>query len=1158
MKENIKALIVAIREIKEVNKKCELINKINKDSTSKRKTKDLITTQYKKIEKCIEKVKGNHEDIDACESIDINGAMSENNPLFAACDVGDAEIVLKLLKAGANPNFHLKNNTPLRLAIKNNWLSVVIILIAHGADFRRLNQDFKHYPIYLAAREGNEDIIRHILQKYHASPMEGDDKQIASAILYCLSFNDDLIRIFIQEHVGLSVFNQSYHYNHNTDGAKSIRITPLSLAVFNELVPITKALLKLGVDVNSTDQDQPALNYAVNNIELIKLLFEHGACPENTTGEIALLLSAIKADNLNVINFLLSRKKIDINAPVDERPLLSHAAELGARNAVLSLLYHGANVDGIEGKVEPIYYAVIFSRPEITQLLLNQNARIDANNNFENILMAAAGASSLATVKLLVATNQLPAHFYTQVNKQGQNAIQIAAANNHMGIVCYLASVMYPHLVSSQAVAVNQQTWCAEMVMKSIASGLEIEMFKPVLHYLYRPINATNKFMPDYTRDNFYHLFFNNDSIKELIDQCELQDIFVFMHELNEILADVKLSELSILEIISFKERFVDFTNKHEAFITARTSCSSWFEIDANAYNYCERLKSTQQANGMVTVFGTLMLGMLQDLLLSFTIQEMKKYSKIKSLPPANALDLFSTLKMMHTISSALLHSALQVPALPSCASHQEFVRQLFSINYLRITDFARTLKKIYNPKKDEKTSSTISVDVSSNLKNIIRANKKRANLEAEKIRAEESARYKKELEEQREQNKKALIALQSQKSLLTDNKKSQRNKKKRLASKEKAKKLKNIQNESVDLKNDNTHAIVAAELFRLKKLDEDKLAEAESRRKEKEYQEEKRKQFILAEEERKKSKQMQVLSSPVERVKSPILQSTDHHRHSPDQDSINSALLCQQRKDIIHSVFKLLSGIEAELVGGAVIKLLNQSLPIKDFDFVALDKGQYTLLEKLGFYQNHHVKLQGCLFFSYTGNTRIDLLLVQSDSPNWRFENALTRDLTINTLLCNEQGVITDVTGRGIPDFQSKMLSITHTPDFYLQDPVRVLRTIKSIAELAFLPDEQLDSILRNWDARFVSISDPVKLTHFFIKFDEFVKLNPNFLKNLQSYDLLEKMLEVRKFLNNKHEHSMVATRNNGPTLFSTKQIVPAPAIYPFVKADYPSTNSL
>jgi hypothetical protein len=154
-----------------------------------------------------------------------------------------------------------------------------------------------------------------------------------------------------------------------------------------------QALLKRGFDPNTTD-------------------------PSGLSG----LYLALRDENLKAAKVLIDwpGTNVDIRTPKDESPLMI-AALKGHLDMVKKLVARGADVN--KPGWAPLHYAATGGHVEIMQLLLDQNAYIDAESpNGTTPLMMAAQYGSEAAVKLLLDAGADP----SLKNQLGLTAIDFA------------------------------------------------------------------------------------------------------------------------------------------------------------------------------------------------------------------------------------------------------------------------------------------------------------------------------------------------------------------------------------------------------------------------------------------------------------------------------------------------------------------------------------------------------------------------------------------------------------------------------------------------------------------------------------------------------------------------------------------------------------
>ena len=160
--------------------------------------------------------------------------------LIYACLKNNLNLVKLLIEHGADVNatyqFGNSNLTALQWLIKpSNYpeqINIFLELLKHGADPNKVVDQFKLTPLHIAAREGNSEAIKHLLNNHaNISPVD------------------------------------------------FIRLTPLHYAINNGHNSCVILLLEAGCDVNSTNGYPSPLHFAAvnRNVEILSKLIEYGA-----------------------------------------------------------------------------------------------------------------------------------------------------------------------------------------------------------------------------------------------------------------------------------------------------------------------------------------------------------------------------------------------------------------------------------------------------------------------------------------------------------------------------------------------------------------------------------------------------------------------------------------------------------------------------------------------------------------------------------------------------------------------------------------------------------------------------------------------------------------------------------------------------------------
>jgi uncharacterized protein len=160
-----------------------------------------------------------------------------------------------------------------------------------------------------------------------------------------------------------------------------------------------------------------------DNAGNLQSLLNRGFDPNTVDpGGISGLYLALRDENLKAAKVLVEwpNTNVDIRTPKDETPLMI-AALKGQLDFVKELIARGADVN--KTGWTPLHYAATGGHLDIIQLLLDQNAYIDAESpNGTTPLMMAAQYGSAAAVKLLLDAGADP----SLKNQLGLTAINFA------------------------------------------------------------------------------------------------------------------------------------------------------------------------------------------------------------------------------------------------------------------------------------------------------------------------------------------------------------------------------------------------------------------------------------------------------------------------------------------------------------------------------------------------------------------------------------------------------------------------------------------------------------------------------------------------------------------------------------------------------------
>lgn len=281
-----------------------------------------------------------------------------DNPLIIACKCGFQDIVMELLKAGADASICVAIETPLTAACENGQTSIVRALLKASADVNKGNILYK--PLQLACKGEFIILVEELIKA------KADVHLHVPLINACTTGNLCIVKTLIK--AGADV-NRSNH-----------GVSPLFVACINGHFNVVKELITEGADVNANLKDEadranqrPFLFRFFNGLmsrnvkilmeketpivaacdygyfKILKFLIKSGAKVDLKKNETITQNFPSYLDHLNIVKRLIQMESNDNHNNTNKRSLIT-ACDCGQLEVVKQMIKGGADVNMKDGE----------------------------------------------------------------------------------------------------------------------------------------------------------------------------------------------------------------------------------------------------------------------------------------------------------------------------------------------------------------------------------------------------------------------------------------------------------------------------------------------------------------------------------------------------------------------------------------------------------------------------------------------------------------------------------------------------------------------------------------------------------------------------------------------------------------------------------------
>ena len=398
---------------------------------------------------------------------EVDGSLS--TPLMLAAFEGHQDIVNHLITCGASVDKKgLNNQTALHYASKRGNLEMVKSLLNAGAKIDEVEYRSLFTPLMLAAFEGHQDIVNHLITCGASVDKKGLNNQTT---LHYESERGNLETVKLLLNAGAKI-----------DEVNGSKYTPLMLAACEGHQDIVRHLIACGASVDKKGpNNRTALHCASErgNLGMVKLLLNAGAKIDEVDGSRStpLMLAACESHK-DIVTYMIACGGSVDRKGLDNRTALHHASERGNLEMVKSLLNAGAKIDEVDYRSlsTPLMLAAHEGHQDIVGYLITCGAIVDGKGlHNRTALHYASERGNLEIVKLLLNAGAK----IDEVDGSRSTPLMLAACESHKDVVTYMiacgASVDKKGLDNRTALHYASERGNLEMVKSLLNAGAKID-----------------------------------------------------------------------------------------------------------------------------------------------------------------------------------------------------------------------------------------------------------------------------------------------------------------------------------------------------------------------------------------------------------------------------------------------------------------------------------------------------------------------------------------------------------------------------------------------------------------------------------------------------------------------------------------------------------